>query len=710
MRSRSFSNEISSSDKLRRRPHLNLIQKLSHTSKPVRSFIICLVVVIVAVALIFIGNSFSQMLDNDVRVLENSDLTYYIDVIYDGIDSEITTSSDTATAKINSDFIYVEDKIPEGLTFKKFLSSDDDTIGAVKRSDNSSCPGYVVDGMAGLKYDEATRTVSFKAKSLQAGCKLTVGIVTTTPFLNGQSRLDFYNTAVARENNFSINSNTVHVFMGTEKTDVYSVGYRYTGLPPDDAPAVPPTVNYASGSAVGVASDPTLSGYTFSGWSTTDTTVSNGKFTMPDKNVEFVGSFFNDTTYKVTYAIEGDAPLGYVVPKERMYGYLDDVKIDSLNVGDIVDGYRFLGWSNSGILIEDGTFQMPKQDVELIGKFEKVSYSVMYKFQGDIIPPDGDALLPNAKQYYPGEEVTLEDEPTADGYKFLGWEELSTFKMPEEDIIIYGEWMLEAGVFTPTITMAINDKKDFYQNGDTVDFEISIVNTANYSIKEVFLEKTLKGADFVLEDGYELLNEDYAKIPIIPADSTFALKAQYAVGDEIFKNYTNEVILNGAIADGNNNLDTTEEYVARVDFSVSNIKLVINKLDEDSNVLEGSEFALYDDMYLTHELRRGLDFPGLFPGSTYYLRETKASTGYQLLVDTLKVNVNTSGEISVEGYDVTNESGVGTLDIVGEEINILPETGGSGNIGFVLLGMLIVAGSSLGFILYTKKKARRDKQ
>ena len=57
-------------------------------------------------------------MENDVKVEEDSELTYYIDVIYDGKDGEATTSSDTATAQVYSDYIYVEDKIPDGLTFK----------------------------------------------------------------------------------------------------------------------------------------------------------------------------------------------------------------------------------------------------------------------------------------------------------------------------------------------------------------------------------------------------------------------------------------------------------------------------------------------------------------------------------------------------------------------------------------------------------------
>ena len=173
-----------------------------------RKKIIIGVIVAGLIGLVIYGFSGSMaMIENDSRVKENSELTYYIDVIYDGKDSEIVTSSDTAVAKVYSDYIYVEDKIPDGLTFNRFITAEDGSIGAVKRSDGSSCAGYVVGDSEGLVYDSSTNTVSFKVKSLQAGCKLTVGIVTTTPSLNGETRRDFYNTASARENYFNVFSN-----------------------------------------------------------------------------------------------------------------------------------------------------------------------------------------------------------------------------------------------------------------------------------------------------------------------------------------------------------------------------------------------------------------------------------------------------------------------------------------------------------------------
>ena len=300
----------------------------------------------VALLIVLINRSFAVPLDDGARVAPNSDLTYYIDVIYDGKDATAVSSSDTVTANVNSDYIYVEDKLPDGLTFKNFVTTSDGTIGAVKRSDGSSCPGYVVGDSAGLVYDDTTRTVSFKVKNLQAGCKLTVGIVTTTPSLPRGKRLDFYNTAFARENNFTFKSNTVHVFMGDEEATLYTVTYKYTGTVPDGAP-VPEVGSYSGGTTVGVEANPTIAGYTFSGWSTSDVTVSNNSFTMPSKNVTFTGSFTAKTKYNVSYSISGPLPEGFVAPTTKSYGAGDDVVLDTLKVGDVINGYRFLGWSST---------------------------------------------------------------------------------------------------------------------------------------------------------------------------------------------------------------------------------------------------------------------------------------------------------------------------------------------------------------------------
>ena len=85
-----------------------------------------------------ISSSRAQPLENDVRVAENSDLTYYLDIEYAGKDEDVVASTPTANIKVYSDFIYVEDKLPEGLIFKEFIKSSDGSIGASK-NDVCSC-------------------------------------------------------------------------------------------------------------------------------------------------------------------------------------------------------------------------------------------------------------------------------------------------------------------------------------------------------------------------------------------------------------------------------------------------------------------------------------------------------------------------------------------------------------------------------------------
>ena len=93
---------------------------------------------------------------------------------------------------------------------------------------------------------------------------------------------------------------------GTAPT--YKVAYEYTGDVPTGAPALPGEASYKAGEPVKVAPAPTLNGYTFSGWSTSDATVgSDGSFTMPSNKVTLTGSWTlrSDLSYTVHYYWNG---------------------------------------------------------------------------------------------------------------------------------------------------------------------------------------------------------------------------------------------------------------------------------------------------------------------------------------------------------------------------------------------------------------------
>lgn len=87
----------------------------------------------------------------------------------------------------------------------------------------------------------------------------------------------------------------------------YKVTYEYAGTVPTGASELPKEASYKAGEPVKVAPAPTLNGYTFSGWSTTDADVSDGSFTMPSKEVKLTGSWTlrSDLSYTVHYYWNG---------------------------------------------------------------------------------------------------------------------------------------------------------------------------------------------------------------------------------------------------------------------------------------------------------------------------------------------------------------------------------------------------------------------
>lgn len=672
---------------------------------------------------------------------ENSELIYYIDVFYEGKDKNGTTSD------VYSDYIYVEDKLPEGLTFTGFVSTSDNTFGAVQTDDPSQacsagyvvgCPdGYTEDGSGTtcLKYDLSTRTVSFTVKSLQAGCKLTIGVRTQTPTLGDKKRMDFYNTAYGREGMFSAKSNTVHAFMGNLDETLYTVSYSYTGDVPENAPELPTSISYSAGDSVAVENDMSLEGYTFSGWESSDVAISNGSFTMPESNVAFTGSFEPKTTYTVTYNISGsNIPEGYTAPKEKSYGVGDDVHVDSLKAGDIINGYRFLGWQTTDVTVSDGMFQMPSETVTMTGLFEEVTYSVSYAFQGSVFPDNADSILAeingNSKYtgpFAPGATVTLAENPSADNFKFLGWYSESTFEMPEEDVVIYGEWMESRGTFSPKLSMTLNDGVTHYSSGETVTFAITIENTSDLEITDIMLQEMTDGAKFTAStDGaYTISNDIYARIASIPASGKVTVYSEFGLPEvtDVVKVFQNQVNLTGALSSGGYYLDTSVDYSAKVSFKVTNISLIVDNvfINEDNNkeTIVGSQFALYTDLSLQNQVTQGEDFDGLTfkklnSETTYYLKQTKIATGYVLLSDTFKVDVLVDGTIAVQSIstssemEVINSSGQATVTIANEKINILPNTGGIGIVPFVIIGLVMIVVASILFVYYILKKVKGD--
>ncbi|MCQ2570857.1 MAG: BspA family leucine-rich repeat surface protein [Candidatus Saccharibacteria bacterium] len=555
-----------------------------------------------------IASSFAATIIKDgSRVGTNAELKYYLTVKEDGVDINGVESSDTVKAQVRSGIITVTDTIPYGLTFENFVTTSDGTIGAVARSDSATaCSGKVIDDTNeesetegkwnadnteftyhGLHYNANTRTVSFAAENVQAGCELTVGIVTTTPATVDdpdtaivERRRDFFNTAFASEKNNPAISNTVYVYMGESEALMNQVSYKYTGDIPSDAPASPSAQRYATNSKVSVVKTPNIEGYKFSGWNSSDVDVEDDVFVMPDRDIELVGVWTKDLTaqaYNVSYQIDGEKPEGYMTPKDRQYIAGSAVDLDALEADSVIDGYKFKGWKSSDVALTETGFIMPGKDIVVAGEFERIGYDVCYEFIGQVLPPNAESLIPSCIRNYPGNKVSLAPNPKADGYKFTGWYAKEGFIMPEENVVIRGEWGVANGVFSPKIEAQLTNPSSSYKLGEMVKFKITVTNSEQFDIEDVFIEEQLQGTAFVSNDGYENKSNSIAKIPKLKAGESIDLFAEYEVVDDENINLENVIEIIGATAGNQYYLDTDKDYIARVGFNVSQASILSPK-------------------------------------------------------------------------------------------------------------------------------------
>ncbi len=179
-------------------------------------------------------------------------------------------------------------------------------------------------------------------------------------------------------------------------------------------------------------------------------------------------------------------------------------------------------------------------------------------------------------------------------------------------------------------------------------------------------------------------------------------------------------------------LDVTKVDGANTDTKLDGAQFVLMNADQNkvAKVSEGKFVEWVEDSSITknadktypaeYTLTSGTDGKFIIAGlddGTYYLKETKAPTGYNLLADPVKVEIiatiqNTEDnpaltalQIKVDegtGVDGTLASGVVAGTVTNNKGSVLPETGGIGTTIFYVLGGLMAVGA--GVLLVAKKR------
>ena len=296
--------------------------------------------------------------------------------------------------------------------------------------------------------------------------------------------------------------------------------------------------------AVVIDREPTLPGYTFTGWNTdlygAGTAYKAGDEIVMTDNVSLYAQWtWNGTepepdTYTVTYVWVGDIPAGVTLPASASYAA--DTEVTVAPAPAQVEGYTFSGWSCDLVTIRDGKFIMPPQDVYLLGVWTKDggtepepnTYTITFKTEagGTINGGTADVTGTYAEgAAFPDRPATAADS----GYVFDGWYDESGSEVTEWPAAVtasatYTARWTEDGGTEPepdTYTITFKTEAGGTINGGTADV------TGTYAEGAAFPDRPATAADsgYVFDGWYDESGSEVTEWPAaVTASATYTAR------------------------------------------------------------------------------------------------------------------------------------------------------------------------------------------
>ena len=173
------------------------------------------------------------------------------------------------------------------------------------------------------------------------------------------------------------------------------------------------------GTKITAPADPTREGYTFIGWGR-DIPV-----TMPAENIT-VTAQWEINRYTITFDTAGGSEIA---PITQDYGTAITAPADPTR-----KGYTFKGWD------KEIPETMPAENITVKAQWEINQYTIAFDTNG------GSEIAPITQDY--GTEITAPDNPTREGYTFIGWDRDIPEIMPAENITVTAQWEINRYTIT----------------------------------------------------------------------------------------------------------------------------------------------------------------------------------------------------------------------------------------------------------------------
>lgn len=249
---------------------------------------------------------------------------YVIDTITEKIGTDEPTSITVSDANKNS-YTYDAKTVTADITV---------TVTTKKRTDLSYTVKYVdKDTNAEIRQSETTSNQQF-------GAEINVAEM-NKPTITGYT----YNSCSPIDKlTIGTGENVITLYYTKNK---HNITYVYAEGSPTNAPSLESynETDILYGAPKTRKGTPTLTGWTFSGWTTGDVDVAeDGTFTMPDKNVIFTGSWTEKGRATINYVVVGPEGCGTVDPASET-PYVDaGANAVRGSTATATSDYRFVGW------------------------------------------------------------------------------------------------------------------------------------------------------------------------------------------------------------------------------------------------------------------------------------------------------------------------------------------------------------------------------
>ena len=165
------------------------------------------------------------------------------------------------------------------------------------------------------------------------------------------------------------------------------------------------------GTEITAPDNPTRKGYTFKGW---DKEIPE---TMPAENIT-VTAQWEINRYTITFDTAGGSEIA---PITQDYGTNITAPANPTR-----KGYTFKGWD------KEIPETMPAENMTVKAQWEINQYAITFDTAG------GSEIAPITQDY--GTEITAPDNPTREGYTFIGWDKAIPTTMPAENITVTAQW------------------------------------------------------------------------------------------------------------------------------------------------------------------------------------------------------------------------------------------------------------------------------